>query len=673
MRGSRDLGQGKVGPQATAHILMVDDRPANLLSLVGILEPLGQILVQASSGEEALRQVLEHDFAVILMDLRMPGLDGMKTAQLIRQRERSAQVPIIFLTAVAIETADIMLAYKEGAVDFLLKPFEPEILRSKVKVFVDLYHKEEMIKFQAALLRQRDRLEFQRRGEIRFRNLLDAMPLCVLGLRPNGMVYYWNRMVADYLGKPAGDAPDSSPLEIVCLEDRDRIGESWQAALTTGEPLETQFRMRRESDGANRWHLCRIVPQRTEEGGIVSWLWAATDIDGEHEARSSAEAANRMKDEFLATVSHELRNPLNAILGWTKVLRSGKLDEEKTAQALSTIERNAQSQTALIEDLLDVSRAIQGKLHLNFTTVDMVQVVESAVATSRPSADAKELVLECRLTGDACQVNGDSDRLQQVVGNLLSNAIKFTPSGGTVTISLRRAETRVELIISDTGQGISPELLPHVFDRFRQGDSGPTRFHQGLGLGLAISRQLVELHEGTIRAESGGPGKGATFTVQLPLQRTDTDGGEIFAPESDGEVSLHGIKVLVIDDEADTREVMVEILTGYGAQVIAAASAQEGITAVRTCKPDVLISDIGMPFEDGYSLIRKMRALSHEEGGLTPACALTGWGTAQESERALAAGFQAHLKKPITPEKLATAIYQLSKGAQGDQTEHRTI
>lgn len=656
------------GGEAAAPILIVDDRSGNLLALRSILEPLGQKIVHAESGDEALRQVLGEDFAVILMDVKMPGLDGMRTAELIRRRPRSAHVPIIFLTAAPIESAEIIKAYEEGAVDFLIKPFEPAILRSKVKVFVELHIKEEMIRRQAALLMQRDREAFERRSEVRFRNLLDSLPIAVLALRPNGTAYYWNGMVPDWVRTPLGDRRDSSPLEIVCPEDRERVAAAWHDALARGEALETQFRMQRASDGAYCWYLCRIVPLRDEEGAISSWICTATDIDSHHEAREEAESANRMKDEFLAIVSHELRNPLNAILGWTHLLRTANLEPAKSARALEVIERNARSQAALIDDILDVARITHGTLHLNLGPVDIAQVTEAAISAVRPLADSKDIVFESGLdVGAPLKVTGDGNRLQQVVWNLLSNAIKFTHRGGRVRIELRRDGSAAELTVTDNGQGIRADFLPVIFDRFRQADVGPRRIHAGVGLGLSIARELVELHKGTIKAQSEGEGKGAALTVRLPLQCDGEGDGFLRAgTQQASRVSLAGIKVLLVDDEVDAREMAVELLSDYGAEALGAPSVQEALAAIRTWKPDVMISDIGMPVEDGYDLIRRVRALEPEEGGRIPAGALTGWSATQEAERAMAAGFQVHITKPVDSERLVAMVYRLAKSARSD-------
>jgi CheY-like chemotaxis protein len=336
---------------------------------------------------------------------------------------------------------------------------------------------------------------------------------------------------------------------------------------------------------------------------------------------------------------------------------------------METIERSARSQAQLVEDLLDVSRIIQGKLRLNVSPVELVLVIQAAIDTVRPAAEAKEIRLQSVLDPAAGPVAGDSDRLQQVVWNLLSNAIKFTPKGGRVQIRLERVNSHVEITISDTGQGISPDFLPYVFDRFRQADNSITRSYSGLGLGLAIVRHLVELHGGTVRVDSQGEGQGATFTVKLSLMpiRVEVNNPERVHPKVGGGVpfnsppSLKGMRVIVVDDEADSREYIITLLEQCGAKVIAVASASEAIEAVSHLKADVLVSDIGMPEEDGYSLIRKVRALPREQGGQIPAVALTAYARAEDRTRAIAQGFQMHIPKPVEPAELATVVASLGR------------
>jgi PAS domain S-box-containing protein len=385
-------------------------------------------------------------------------------------------------------------------------------------------------------------------------------------------------------------------------------------------------------------------------------------------ARAEAEEANRAKDEFLATVSHELRTPLNAILGWAHMMRHNKFDEITTERAMETIERNAQSQARLIEDILDVSRIITGKLRLDVHPIELIPVIEAAVDAVRPASDAKEIRMQIILDPRAGPVSGDPSRLQQVVWNLVSNAVKFTPRGGRVQVRLERANSNIEIIVSDTGQGIHADLLPHIFERFRQGDSSSTRMHGGLGLGLAIVRHLVELHGGTVQAWSPGEGQGATFTVKLPLliwHRDVKEGGRVH-PSAGGSTalggapSLDGLRVLVVDDEPDTREMLKLMIEQFGAEVKVSASSAEALDQLEQWKPNVLVSDIEMPGEDGYSLIQKIRALGPERGGAIAAVALTAYARTEDRMRSLAAGYHMHMAKPAEPVELAIVIGNLA-------------
>ena len=380
-----------------------------------------------------------------------------------------------------------------------------------------------------------------------------------------------------------------------------------------------------------------------------------------------AEDASSLKDEFLATVSHELRTPLMAVLGWTHLLRTNNLDDAGKQRALETIERNARSQQQLIEDLLDVSRIISGKLRLDVRAVAPATFIAAAVESVRPAADAKEITLEVIGDADVGSISGDAGRLQQVIWNLLSNAIKFTPQGGRVELRCVRSGSHVEISIKDSGQGISPDFLPYVFERFRQADMKTTRVHGGLGLGLAIVRQLVELHGGTVEVASEGEGKGATFVVKLPVlpvyqnippsdfmsQVKEKDSEEAWADE------LAGLKVLVVDDEPDTCELLRSLLSRCGAEVTAANSAEEAFRLFKLEHPDVMVSDIGMPREDGYELMRKVRALSPDKGGNVPAVALTAYARAEDRLRALRAGYQMHVSKPVELAELVAIVASL--------------
>ena len=650
-----------------ARILMVDDHPPNLVALDAILEPLGQELVHANSGEDALRRLLEGDFALILMDVQMPGLDGLQTAKLIKERPRNRHVPIIFLTAIHKDPSYIFRGYKEGAVDYLLKPFDPEILRSKVRVFVELWTKGELLRRREALLRARELISLERRSELRYRGLTDSMPQCVWAAHPDGRIYYCNRVWRDYAGEEGG----LTFFDAVPEDELEEVRHSYEEAVRKGQVFEREQRLRRK-DGEWRWHLVRMTPQRDERAKVSGWICTATDIEtnrrllaSEKEARSQAEIANRTKDEFLATVSHELRTPLNAILGWTRMLRTGAVEPRQLARVLETIERNARAQTQLVEDILDVSRIIAGKLRVDIHKIDLHAVVRSALDAVRPAADAKGVVLAAELAPGSEEFVGDPDRLQQVIWNLLSNAIKFTPRDGRVELKVERVLSQVQVTVTDTGVGIHPAALPHVFNRFWQADSSITRAQGGLGLGLAIVRHLVELHGGTVDAQSLGEGKGARFTVRMPLravapapQPRDSNGRaepQALAPEPPAPGLLEGIEVLVVDDEPDARDLVTAVLSRSGARVRTASSVDEAIERLREHRPDALLSDIGLPSADGYALIRRVREI---EPAL-PAAALTAFAGPDDHQRALDAGYQAHVTKPIEPAELALLVATL--------------
>ncbi|HEY0428899.1 MAG TPA: CHASE3 domain-containing protein [Pyrinomonadaceae bacterium] len=435
----------------------------------------------------------------------------------------------------------------------------------------------------------------------------------------------------------------------------------------------------RTAKGAPKWWDVSVAPIFGSDGKPVRIIATSHDIsfrrDAETEreellkkeqaARKDAEIANRLRDEFLATVSHELRAPLNSILGWGRLLEKGNLDEKTTGKALETIIRNAEAQNRLIDDLLDVSRIISGKFRLEIINTRPIDFVEAALETVRPAAEAKGIALEIKQETVISHISGDPNRLQQVIWNLLSNAIKFTPNAGRVSVEIVRTNGSVEIRVTDTGVGIREEFLPHVFDRFRQADASSIRKFGGLGLGLAIVRHITEMHGGTVAARSEGENRGSTFVVSLPLisnfQRDESeDARKSILPETAQKLSLDGLLILVVDDEEDTRQLLVQSLTFYGATVVTAKSAGEGLIEVVDKTPDVLVSDIGMPEEDGYSLIRKVRALTDEQQKSVKAIALTAFTRAQDRMRALAAGYQNHVAKPVEPDELATVIASLT-------------
>jgi signal transduction histidine kinase/CheY-like chemotaxis protein len=387
------------------------------------------------------------------------------------------------------------------------------------------------------------------------------------------------------------------------------------------------------------------------------------------ETRKQAEAANRAKDIFLATLSHELRTPLTAVLGWARMLRGMKVDEATMQQGLQIIERNAESQNQLIRDLLDVSRIVTGNLRLEARPVELIPIILAAIDSVQQAAQAKGIELEVDFTTKSSLVSGDPERLQQVFWNLLSNAIKFTPKAGHVTVGLERHGSDVRIKVSDNGQGISPEFLPHVFERFRQADGSTTRSHGGLGLGLAVVRHLVEQHGGTVEAKSAGEQQGATFMVNLPItalsaraKKGQNKEEELPPPDEQSEYSgqLDGVRVLVVDDQPDARELLSIVLKYAGAEVMVASSAAEAVETIKRGRFHVLVSDIGMPEEDGFMLIGRVRSLPLEEGGKIPAIALTAYATEEDRQRSLAAGFEDHVIKPVEPSELVAIVANLA-------------
>lgn len=519
-----------------------------------------------------------------------------------------------------------------------------------------------------------------RQSELMFRTLADTMPQMFWITQPNGYHEYFNQRWYDYTGTTLEQTQGEGWQNILHPDDVQRTIEVWYNSLQTGKLYEIEYRLRHASSGEYRWHLGRAFPLRDQNGEILKWFGSCTDIhdqklaneeraqawERERAARIELEKASRMKDEFLAIVSHELRSPLNAILGWSRLLRTRKLDSEKTEQALASIERNAQAQTQLIEDLLDISRIIRGKVRLTLCPINLVPIIQAALDTISPMATVKSVQIESHLDYNVGLVSGDPDRLQQIVWNLLSNAVKFTPEGGQVKVRLEQVNSYAQIEVIDTGIGISPEFLPHVFERFRQADATTSRTQGGLGLGLAIVRNLVELHGGTISVESEGEGKGATFSVQFPLLPTQSTPGEpeelsILRQTGLGNIlNLNGLTILAVDDEPDTREFLKVALEQYGASVTTAASAREALQLLPTVKPDVLLSDIGMPADDGYNLIRQIRALSPEQGGQIPAAALTAYTRESDRLQALACGFQMHVPKPIEPIQLLAVVARLA-------------
>ncbi|MDZ7962150.1 MAG: ATP-binding protein [Aulosira sp. DedQUE10] len=524
--------------------------------------------------------------------------------------------------------------------------------------------------------------------------LLDKITLGAFVLQSDYSVLFWNSCLEEWTKIPRSRILGNSILDYFSHLNQQRYTSRIQQIFQGGPPTifssqlhkfvipvplpQEKYRIQHttvtavEADGDGFYALFSIqdvtdLTFRVQEYKTLRDQ-AVAEAEQRQRSQEAAEAANRIKDEFLAIVSHELRSPLNPILGWAKLLKKRNLNEATTLRAVETIERNAELQAQLIDDLLDISRILRGKLGLNLEIVNLAATIEAALETVRLAAEAKSIQIHLNLDQRFAQVKGDSSRLQQIVWNLLSNAIKFTPSGGEIEVKLQEIDSQVEMQVRDTGKGISPAFLPHVFEYFRQADSSITRRSGGLGLGLAIVRQLVELHGGRVWAESPGEEQGATFTVSLPavqktltLSQRDSDLSEDSYPLSVPYAPLEGIRVLVVDDDVDTREFLAFLLEQHGAVVTSAASANEALTAIAQSKPDLLLSDLGMPEVDGYALIRKLRAMQAYQGKEIPAIALTAYAAETTQQQVFAAGFQLHIAKPADPSKLVAAIAALVK------------
>ncbi len=747
-----------------ATVLLVDDRSENLLAMESILADLGQNLVRANSAREALRYLLVNDVALILLDVQMPLVSGFELAELIRERERTQHTPIIFISATSKEEQYIFKGYSLGAVDYMTKPFDAEILKSKVRFFTRLYLQHQEIRRQAALLEQtnaqldtlnceledrvrRRTLQLEKANvelekEIAVRNVSEArlatehaITVVLAGAKdmesatPAILRAFCEHLIADFCALWLLN--DDNELTCAHIETADNIesiefflaecrrlslprgkglpGQAWQKNTTVWIPSTARganFPRAKYAAavglnsavafpiniGAEFYGVIEFFTRRTlsEDQQMINMLRAVGSeigqfaerkrVEAEREnllrrekmLREQAEKANRLKDEFLATVSHELRTPLNAILGWSKILSRGDLDSETQASAWDAIYRNARSQAQLIEDLLDTSRLITGNLRLNLTSTPTIPLIEAAIDVVRPNAEAKGITLLTSYDTDIDAIVCDTQRLQQILLNLLTNAIKFTPGGGSVTVSLTHDESAVKIVIKDTGIGISPEFLPFVFDQFRQADSSSTRRHDGLGLGLAIVRRLAELHGGTVIVASEGQGKGSAFTVELPVLSASAPLAEQLEAERVAEAKeapalgseLNGLCVLLVDDDTDTCEMLTFALNLLGADTRSSTSVSDAFISLAERLPDVLLADINMPGEDGYSLIAKLRALSPEEGANIPAIAITAMARPEDGEKVIMAGFQAHLPKPIDIEELSAAIAKLTKNGE---------
>lgn len=666
---STDLPSTAAAPPGDAalpiNILIVDDEPANLLVLETVLEDPGYRIVRAMSAEQALRALMADEFAVLVLDIQLPDMNGIELAQMIKERKKTAHLPIIFLTAYFDQDQHRLQGYGTGAVDYMNKPFNATIMRSKVAVFAELHRK--TLEAQRANDRLRELNEtLERRVSERTEALLQAdrklqatlssITDGLLLIEHDGRIGYANEQGAQLLGCHAAELLGRHRREVfdgAAFEAGFERAVGGHQAVSFESPL-----------GGERWLQCHCYPS---DDGLSVYFHDVTDrrelqlrreqlLAAEQAARSASEHAAHAKEQFIAAVSHELRTPLAAIIGWANVLSQPGIEAVTVQRGIQAIARNAQAQSVLVSDLLEMSRLIAGKLRLDVQRVDLNDIVAGAADTARPTAESRRLAIELQMSPQPAEVQGDPSRLMQVVMNLVTNSMKFTPAGGRVTIATTVHEASVELSVSDTGQGIDAGFMPHLFDRFSQADDIAARAHGGLGLGLSIVKNLTELHGGEVSASSAGAGFGAVFVVRLPRavpgqQPPDTGpGGEM------GDRSVAGLAVLLVDDHADVLEAHARMLSEQGAVVTTAPSAHAALGLLAAQRFDILVSDLGMPGMDGYALLRRVRGDLGMDAKVLPAVAVTAFVRSEDRDAALEAGYQACLQKPVSPVQFARTV-----------------
>lgn len=595
---------------------------------------------------------------IVISDFTLPNFDAFGV--LMTVKEFDPDLPVVIISgAIGEETA--VAAMRAGAGDYLMKGNLTRLGAAVERELEEARVKRERRSIQKAL----------EESERRFRNLADAMPQIVWTAGPDGSVEYVNHHWENHTGNlpPVRLSSNWWTLSIHA-DDRVRTFKAWEEAVRRGVRYQIEHRIK-AGDGSWRWHLSRAEPVQGLNGKIEKWYGTATDIDDQKQLETKLRDMNKMKDEFLATLSHELRTPLNSIIGHSELLEIEEPGTPEFQESLEAIKRNAHVQNQLIADLLDVSRIISGKLHLDIQTVELGPLIDAAMASQRFAADAKGVRLSLAIEPGVGPVKADAARLQQVFWNLISNAVKFTGRGGTVTVALKRSKSKIQIDVKDSGIGIAPSFLPYVFERFRQEDSSMSRNHGGLGLGLAIVRHLVELHGGTVHAESEGKDRGATFRVCLPplavlenegqdseLLEQSFDSGNLKANKAWSTTALKGHRILIVDDQEDARNMVSKILVKAGAQVDTACSVEEAMKHLSLTQYSLAICDLGMPREDGFAFIKAVRS-SEERMSLMPAIAFTAYASRDDQRKTERSGFQLHLAKPVTPMVLLRSVCQL--------------
>lgn len=639
-----------------ATLLVVDDNPASLYATSHVLRAAGFTVLEAASGQEALL-LAERGPDLVVLDVNLPDIDGFEVCRQLRARPATARLPVVHLSATFTNPADQARGLDLGADGYITHPVEPPVLIATVNAFLRTRRAEDAMraseaKFKAVFEQALD-------GIVLFdehMNILDANPAACQNFGREGELLF---------GHPLTDfVPAASVRTLVEMDRELALTGAWRGIFAImrrdGRLVPFEWSVSVHSAPNTRLALCTDISERTAIEAHRERL-----LGSEQAARADAERASRLKDDFLAALSHELRTPLNAIVGWAELLkrRIDKSDPEQ-ARGVEAIARNARVQTQLIADLLDISRITSGKLSLDISWFDPRETIEASVSALAGSARTQDVSIHTDVESIG-QIHWDQARFQQVIWNLLDNAVKFSRRGGIVTIRLAGDPDGVELSVRDEGRGISPEFLPHIFERFRQEDAGTTRSYGGLGLGLSIVKELVEAHGGAVTAISHGLDQGATFSVRI--RRSDVKEQSVPTSADSSEGTLLGVRVLVVEDDEDARSLLSRVLTAAEARVCEVEDVRAALDALDSFRPDLVVSDIGIPGEDGYDLIREIRARGFDAARL-PAIALTAYARGEDRERAIQAGYQRHLAKPVDVGLLVRTATSLMKSTNGDRS-----
>lgn len=667
------------------NILLVDDRPEGLVTLASVLDDPEYNLITADSGQKALAQVLHNDFAVILMDVQMPEMDGFETTAIIKQRERSKNIPIIFMTANNKADHYISIGYSVGAVDYILKPFDSHILKSKVAVFVDLYKKNRLLQQQTEVLQElerRDRLRaihnMEVEGRRRYQNLADAIPQIVFRSNNAGEIEYFNQFWLRYTGKTLDESMGMHWQSSVHPKDLPEIKKNWDESQHTQMGFECECRLRHDESGIFRWHLLRVVPEFNQVSELVSWIGVATDIHDQKLtqeelifAKKMADAASETKSNFLANMSHEIRTPLGVILGFSELLSAEGTTAEEKLNAISVIRRNGDQLSKIIDEILDLSKVEAGKMDFDRSEVSVIDLLHSIREFMSLPAQEKGLDLQFQLKGLVpTKIFSNATRIQQILVNLIGNAIKFTPQGKIAVTTWHQPKTNASpdmlcFSVKDSGPGLSAEQIKKLFQPFNQIDTSMTRKHGGTGLGLALSRRLARALNGDVVVKESKPGDGCEFIVsihtgdlkEVPFTKTMQVAKKTEAlQEKQDHVALDGVSILLVEDSEDNQALFSRFLTLEGAKVELANNGAEGVDKAFKGDHDVILMDIQMPVLDGYGAITSLR----QKGFDKPIIALTAHGMKEDRQRCLEAGASDYLTKPVNRVALIKQVQELS-------------